>query len=141
MRMARLPLMGSCGCQFYAATAGLINRVLKPWPSPRVRSKIRRIAESVVILSVLEEKTSLASSSAGHAEAFHVGCLALVEAERSCPEGNDLKKAASNGDVLQEMDGLIDVGEIAMEEDRGNDTEHRHRGRRDPDLKADKKQK
>ena len=50
----------------------------------------------------------------------------VVEAEGAGAESHDLKQSAGDGDVLQEVDKLVLIGEIAVEADGGSDREYGH---------------
>ena len=49
----------------------------------------------------------------------------------SATEGDDMEKAAGDGNVLEEMDELVLVGEVMVEEHRGRQGEHEHHTRHD----------
>ena len=66
--------------------------------------------------------------------------LPAVEAECAGSESDDLEQAASHGDILQEMDHLVLVGEIMMKEQGGHDREDGHGEGDDPGLESDHQQ-
>jgi hypothetical protein len=48
-----------------------------------------------------------------------------IEAPATCPEGGKLKEAAGHGDILQEMDHLVLIAEVAVRDERGGDAPSR----------------
>src|SRR5205823_7226592 len=60
-----------------------------------------------------------------------------VEAERTGPERNDLQQAAGYRDVLEEVDELVQVREVAVEASRGRKGEERQRPGSDSRVVAD----
>src|SRR5437870_4141738 len=68
--------------------------------------------------------------------ADEVSASARIEAPGAGAERDELEQSAGDCQVLQEMDELVLVAQIAMEAEGGGDTEHRERRSRDARLVA-----